>query len=406
LIIINAESEVLPIPSFRYLNAINPFLTTTNPLVDSVAEHATTTISQSFLFHSVLMIFSGLGIWIILSKKIPQIKYFLKNDMMAFALILGITGVYVSSAFVRLEVFASISLIVLSSIGLSILTKEFLNKNNTSFSKFGKFMKIPYIAGIVIILIIPLMVPTDGNWVTASIMPPTILNGGTGFTMATNDWKDTLEWIKTNTPQDSVIAAWWDYGYWITTMSERTTLADNATMDHKQIKKIAKLFLSTPDEAWKILQEMDSDYVLIFISGEKLNVYHEGQPLYLLGGGGDESKKQWFMRIAEEPLGKYIHADGISGTDYFWNETLLGKMIPFTTLAYHNFQTQQQSATFTPGFNAIYTPEIKYPADGDGPLKFVYASPSFTQLKNGAMIGVFVYEINHDYIPSEPEKNE
>ena len=59
-------------PSFRYLNAINPFLTTENPLVDSVSEHATTTISQSFFFHSVLMIFAGLGIWLILGKKSTQ----------------------------------------------------------------------------------------------------------------------------------------------------------------------------------------------------------------------------------------------------------------------------------------------------------------------------------------------
>ncbi|MCJ8305502.1 MAG: hypothetical protein HRU07_00445 [Nitrosopumilus sp.] len=402
LIVINAESNFLPLPTYRYLNAINPFLTTINPLVDSVSEHATTTITQSFLFHSVLMIFSGIGIWFILSKKISKIEHFPKTDMIAFVLILGITGVYVSSAFVRLEVFASISIIILSSIGLSILTKEFLSKNIASFPKFGKFLKVPYIIGIVIVLIIPLMVPVNGNWVTVIDMPPTILNGGTVFTMATNDWKESLEWMKSNTPQDSVIAAWWDYGYWITTMSERATLADNATIHTERIQKIAKIFLSTPDESWHMLKEMDADYVLIFLAGEKLNVEHEGQPLYILGGGGDESKKQWFMRIAEEPLEKYLHADGISGTDYFWNETLLGKMTPFTILAYHNFQTQQQSETFVPGFSAIYTPEIKYPIDGDDPLKFVYASSSFIEAKNGPMIGIFVYEINKEYVSVNP----
>jgi dolichyl-diphosphooligosaccharide--protein glycosyltransferase len=397
LIIVNTEMNFLSLPAYRYLNAINPFLTTTNPLVDSVAEHASTTLSQSFLFHSVLMIFSGIGIWLVLSKKISNIEYFPKNDMIAFILIMGITGVYVSSAFVRLEVFASISIIILSSIGLSILTKQFLNKKPT-FSKFGKFIKVPYIAGIIIILIIPLMVPASGNWVSASVTAPTILNGGSSFIISTNDWKESLEWIKSNTPQDSVIAAWWDYGYWISTMSERTTLADNATIDTKQIQNIAKTFLNTPDESWNMLNQMQADYVVIFITAERLNVEHEGKPLYVLGGGGDESKKQWFMKIAEEPLEKYLHVDGISGTDHFWNETLLGKMTPFTLLAYHNFQTQQQSETFVPGFTAIYTSEIKYPIDGDGPLRLVYASPSFTEEKNRAMIGVFVYEINKNYI--------
>jgi len=66
--IINSDSQFLPLPSHRYLNALNPFLTTTDPLVDSVAEHSTTTLAQSFMFHSVLMIFSGIGIWLIIKK--------------------------------------------------------------------------------------------------------------------------------------------------------------------------------------------------------------------------------------------------------------------------------------------------------------------------------------------------
>ena len=397
LITINAESNFLPLPSYRYLNAINPFLTTTNPLVDSVSEHATTAIEQSFLFHSVLMIFSGIGIWFIISKNIPNIGSFLKNDSITFVLIFAITGVYVSSAFVRLEVFASISIILLSSIGLSILTKESFKKNTTTVSKFTKPIQILYFVGIIIILMVPLVLPANGNWITLSDAPPTILTGGTQFQVATDDWKDSLEWIKLNTPKDSVVAAWWDYGYWITTLSERSTLADNATIDTKRIQNIAKSFLATPDESWHMLNEMGADYIVMFIAGEKLNVDHEGMPLYILGGGGDESKKQWFMRIAEEPVEKYVHVDGISGTDYFWNETLLGKMIPFTILAYHNFQTQQQSEIFLPGFTEILTPEIKYLADGDGPFKFVYASPSVINAKNGPMIGVFVYEVNKDY---------
>ena len=50
LLIINNETNLLDLPTFRYLNAINPFLTTQDPLTDSIAEHATTTISQSFFF--------------------------------------------------------------------------------------------------------------------------------------------------------------------------------------------------------------------------------------------------------------------------------------------------------------------------------------------------------------------
>jgi len=46
---------------------------------------------------------------------------------------------------------------------------------------------------------------------------------------------------------------------------------------------------------------------------------------------------------------------------------------------------------------AIYKKEIKYPSDGNGPLRLVYASSSFTEEKNGPMLGVFIYEVNKDY---------
>jgi len=414
LIVTNEESKFLPMPSFRYLNALNPFLTTTNPLVDSVSEHATTTISQSFFFHSILMIFAGLGIWLILGKKSTHEIYIIKNDMVAFALIIGLTGIYVSSAFVRLELFASISLIILASIGLSILTREILSRKpmvnkkiNTQNKKINiseNFLKICFFAGIGLLLLIPLIYPIDGNWINIVDSPPTILNGGTSFPIVTNDWKESLEWIKTNTPKDSVIAAWWDYGYWITTLSERTTLADNATIDSNRIQNIAKTFLSSPDEGWKMLQEMDADYVVIFVSGEKLDTGNN-ESVYMLGGGGDESKKQWFMRIAGEDPSKYLYSDGISGTDYFWNNTLLGKMIPFTTLLYDDIQNNKQTKTYQEGAIPIYVKDIKY-SSNDGPLKLVHASPGFTDEKIGPMIGVFVYEINHSYVPHQPITNE
>ena len=143
---------------------------------------------------------------------------------------------------------------------------------------------------------------------------------------------------------------------------------------------------------------MKSDYLLIFIAGQRLAVDFEDQPIYILHGGGDESKKYWFVKIAEEPIAKYLHTDGTSGTDYFWNETLLGKMIPFTPLTYVNLQTNQQSTIYQPGFTPVYVKDIKYPIDEDGPLRLVYSSPSFNVEKGGTMIGVFVYEVNKEFI--------
>ena len=389
LIIANDESDILPLPSFRYLNAINPFLTTTDPLVDSVAEHATTSINFSYLFHSIWMIFAGIGIWFILSRKIS--KTFVKNDMNAFILIFGITGAFISSSFIRLELFASISLIIFSSIALSILTKNIFKI--TFSGKKNNLFKISYVVIIVFLFTLPLVFPENNNWISHVDSPPIILTGASS-SPPTADWLETLEWIKLNTPENAVIASWWDYGYWIQTMAERTTLIDNSTISTWQIKDMAKMLLSSPVDSWNMLKEMNADYVLIFLSAQKIN---DDSELYVLGGGGDESKVMWFARIAEFPSEKYLKSDGVTGTNYFNEQTMLGKMIPFTTALYYNPNTQENSAIYKPGFVEIVSKNIKYNSDND-PLKLVYTSPSFMNEQHGYMQIVLVYEINKNYV--------
>ncbi|PJC50613.1 MAG: hypothetical protein CO032_03855, partial [Nitrosopumilales archaeon CG_4_9_14_0_2_um_filter_34_16] len=90
VLLINSDSQFLPSSSHRYLNALNPFLTTSDPLVDSVSEHATTTMEQSFLFHSILMVFSGLGVWLIIKNVQTKNSSIIKNDMLSFSLIMGL----------------------------------------------------------------------------------------------------------------------------------------------------------------------------------------------------------------------------------------------------------------------------------------------------------------------------
>jgi dolichyl-diphosphooligosaccharide--protein glycosyltransferase len=297
-----------------------------------------------------------------------------------------------SSSFIRLELFASISLIILSSIALSILTKNIFKITS---GKKNNLIKISYVIIIVFLFILPLIFPENNNWINHADTPPIIFTGATS-NPPTNDWLETLEWIKLNTPENAVIAAWWDYGYWIQTMAERTSLADNSTTNDHIIQNIARMLLSTPDDSWNILQNMDADYVLIFLSAQKVSNDSE---LYVLGGGGDESKIYWFARIAELPAEKYLRSNGITGTNYFYEQTMLGKMIPFTTAIYYNSHTQENSAIYKPGFVEIKSKNIEYNSDND-PLKLVYASPSFMNEKNGPMTIVLVYEINKNYIPS------
>ena len=87
--------------------------------------------------------------------------------------------------------------------------------------------------------------------------------------------------------------------------------------------------------------------------------------------------------------------------DKFWNDTLLGNLIPFTLLAYvHPDNTELISETYKPGYTAIYVKNIKFPTNGDGPFQLVYAPPSFERDEAGPLTGPLIYKINKEYIPN------
>lgn len=398
-------------PSFRYISVINPFAKAEVPLVESVAEHFTPTIVDYFANYSVLILLAGYGAMLCFRNR---------NDMTMFALIAGITGIYVSASFSRLMVFSSISIIILASIALYEITNAIFSRTRgptqTQPKKkvkiqptAGKDFRIAYTAIMVTILAVPMFFPPQLSWVYAADIPPSIANGATTFRTVTNDWLNTLEWIKNNTEEDAVIAAWWDYGYWITTLGERRTLADNATINSTRIERIAQAFTSDEQTGVQILREMQADYVLVYLVGQRAPL-PDGTSFVLLGGGGDESKKHWFMRIAGVDETKYLEDDGFTPTSLFWNDTLLGKMFPVEPAAYVRPDQQGVSdprADYRSGYVGLYTEVVKYPEDGEGPLRLVYASPSFVNKNEQLMLAVMIYEVVEDYkFPEKAEEKE
>lgn len=70
-------------------------------------------------------------------------------------------------------------------------------------------------------------------------------------------WCETLTWIEGNTPKDSLILAWWDYGYWIQRVGERKTYV-NPGQDVARIAKTANMFLSPTDG-----NSVNADYLIL-----------------------------------------------------------------------------------------------------------------------------------------------
>jgi len=404
------------------------------------------------MFVSVFIIFGIIGAWFLFSRKTIDLKI----DKRVFALVTSIFAIYISSSFVRLELFASVGLIILGSIGLAILFKKIYESNMFSPTK------ILFCGVILGLFLTPMILPENTSWISWAEFPPTILHGGSFFQMSSDDWPHAMNWLKNNTPEDAIIASWWDYGYWITTLSDRTTIVDNATLIDWQIKKMAYSLITTPENAWHILNShytedvskylgdenilafggileddfikdykknnngkecerifkaeaqklgiseqscnpvtkgMDTDYLLIYVAGERIDIPDSDLFLYTLDGGGDESKKHWFMKISNHEPSKFLEYDGITPTQYFDENSTLGKLIPFSVFKYVDPNTNRAFDEYRDGLIPVYIKNVKYLDSENDPFYLVYASPSFYSEIPGPMSTVLIYKINPNYIP-------
>lgn len=443
------------ITAFRYVSILSPFALPTNALIESVAEHARPTFADYLIDFSILLLFAGVGAWIILKRR---------DDMSIFALIIGITAIYVSTGFVRLLVYASLGVIVLAAIGLyeiiriifetrdtppaiftarSIITdkrraydhisdnssdkRESTKRKRERIGTGRRVTVITSIALIMVLLILPLKYPPKLNWLSLADIPPTILNGGTGYTFKTNEWLDALNWLSTHTPKNAVIAAWWDYGYWITVLGNRTSLADNATINQTRIATIAKMFMEKPENGVKIAtSNLKADYILIYVVAKKIPIEIgddssesgaiSSHYYYTLGGGGDESKIADIIEIGGVfKEHKYLEQDEFTPTPRFWNMTLLGTLMPFSLEGYTLLPKVEEGGNLTTipfkqyktGSLALYSYDIKYNKE-DGlttttqPLSLAFSSGNLlangnNDIKDKVVSAVLVYKVNRNY---------
>jgi dolichyl-diphosphooligosaccharide--protein glycosyltransferase len=261
------------------------------------------------------------------------------------------------------------------------------------------FAYIGFSTILIIMLVIPMVYDRNTNWISSADVPTSIANGGTNYRLTTSDWIDTLNWISKNTPKDSVIASWWDYGYWITALGNRTSLADNATINQTKIESIAKMFISPEKEGLKLANDLKADYILVYVVGQKLPAFdpNSNSPIFVLGTGGDESKKHWFIRIGGFNEKDYLESNGETPKQKYW-DSLLGHMMPFKSIGYFNPTNGIVSPAYQPNSIPFYVKDIKYPkGNSSQPLTLEYASSSFKNDSPGLFFGVLLYKVNDNF---------
>ncbi len=81
-----------------------------------------------------------------------------------------------------------------------------------------------------------------------SRMVYSIMAGGAPLAATTDAWYKTLDYLQHNLSRDSVVVAWWDYGYWISVGGHRKSVADGATLNGTQISILGRI-LTTKNES-------------------------------------------------------------------------------------------------------------------------------------------------------------
>eukprot|EP01006_Ploeotia_vitrea_P025441 TRINITY_DN58306_c0_g1_i1.p1 TRINITY_DN58306_c0_g1~~TRINITY_DN58306_c0_g1_i1.p1 ORF type:complete len:968 (+),score=-64.39 TRINITY_DN58306_c0_g1_i1:305-2905(+) len=126
-----------------------------------------------------------------------------------------------------------------------------------------------------------------------------------GSVIMVDDYREAYWWLRDNTPYDARVMAWWDYGYQITGIGNRTTIADGNTWNHEHIALLGKCLTSPEKRAHSLIKHL-ADYVLLWTGG----------------GGDDLAKSPHMARIANSVFNDVCPGDPTCSHFGFYNRQL------------------------------------------------------------------------------------
>jgi len=107
-----------------------------------------------------------------------------------------------------------------------------------------------------------------------------------------DDYLKGYQWIDQNTPKDARVIAWWDYGYQITGIAKRTSIADGNTWNHEHIATLGRTLTSPEKKAHNAIRHI-ADYLLVWAGG----------------GGDDLAKSPHLARIGNSVFPEHCGDD-------------------------------------------------------------------------------------------------
>ncbi|MGC9135463.1 STT3 domain-containing protein [Caldivirga sp.] len=297
-------SVLIHIPGGKYLAALFP--TARSALVQSVAEHSPSTAHQLLSTTGYTLPFEVTGLTYALSTV----------DVAGLLLsITAVLSVYFASgeAWLTMLMFAWLPV---AAYGLYLIIK-FVARRGVDVIGLLTVAVVTALFAVSVIVIAQSSVPIAAA--------PQQIVSTTEPAIPSSDWLDALYWIQYNTPHDSVLASWWDYGYWLAIMGNRTSLADNSTVNGTQIKLIATAFTSTNvTESLELLRSVGADYVVVFLPYYPFPITVPS-PMSALSIGGSSSQSMVALCA--------LYPEYPTGGDFvksYWMSTISGNSPEYT----------------------------------------------------------------------------
>lgn len=342
----------------RFYSLLDPSYAKNNiPIIASVSEHQPTSWSSFYFDLQILMTMFPVGIY-----------YCFKNltEENIFIILYGMTSIYFAGVMVRLMLVLAPVMCVLSGIGISAILVTYMKNIETNDSqkadkklKRGEdnYPKKSEIATIMVFFMTFLLANYvfHCTWVTSSAYssPSIVLSAtsGNGERIIFDDFREAYYWMRENTHENAKIMSWWDYGYQITAMANRTVIVDNNTWNNTHISRVGQAMSSTEDKAYEIVKELDVDYVLVIFGG-------------MIGYSSDDINKfLWMVRIGgSTPEGSHIKEsdyytqNGEFRVDKEGSPTLLNCLM--YKLCYYKFGSVYTEGEKPPGYDRVRNVEI------------------------------------------------
>jgi len=272
---------------------LNPALRSEQAIIESVSEHKVSTWFNLFNDNGPLLLLFGFSlVSSVMSLTVDNI----------FILLAGGTSLYFSTMMVRLGLIFSPFSCSLSAVGgQRLIAGVFPESVEVAPADMRRVKKRTGALGFSWValsglLVAGLLAPSVVSGLAHAGSPVTISGATLPFAVSWPDWPETLAWMRENTPPGSVVMSWWDYGYWITTLGDRPTIIDNATINTTQVALVGKAFISNESVALPIMKRLNVSYVVVF-SDLALDYAYRSQGYSTIGYWGDEVKWIWMAEI-------------------------------------------------------------------------------------------------------------